>query len=202
MGKPFLLHAGHPGLELVNTLDMRFTANPVELLPSYAELLRLLAELNLLTAQQAQSLARNVREKDAQAVLSRTKELREALSALIYGRIDGHPLVSANVRILERHFHEAAAHRALETSGPEWQWTWSGAEHEAEYPLWRLAHEAEDAVLAHPAEQIKECGDPTCRWLFLDTSKNHTRRWCNMKTCGNRMKARRFQAKSGQRAVD
>jgi predicted RNA-binding Zn ribbon-like protein len=43
---------------------------------------------------------------------------------------------------------------------------------------------------------VKDCGDPSCRWLFLDTSKNHTRRWCDMKTCGNRMKARRFQARS------
>jgi len=33
-----------------------------------------------------------------------------------------------------------------------------------------------------------------CRWLFLDTSKNHTRRWCDMKVCGNRIKARRFKA--------
>ena len=78
----------------------------------------------------------------------------------------------------------------------------AGAEHDAQFRLWRLAHEAEDVLLSHEAEQIKECGDPACRWLFLDTSKNHTRRWCNMKTCGNRMKARRFQAKSGQRAVN
>jgi predicted RNA-binding Zn ribbon-like protein len=41
---------------------------------------------------------------------------------------------------------------------------------------------------------LRECGNPECRWLFLDTSKNHTRRWCDMKICGNRMKARRFKA--------
>jgi predicted RNA-binding Zn ribbon-like protein len=39
---------------------------------------------------------------------------------------------------------------------------------------------------------VRACGADTCRWLFLDTSRNHTRRWCDMKVCGNRMKARRF----------
>jgi predicted RNA-binding Zn ribbon-like protein len=43
--------------------------------------------------------------------------------------------------------------------------------------------------------RVRTCGVDTCRWLFLDTSKNHTRRWCNMKVCGNRVKARRFQAR-------
>jgi predicted RNA-binding Zn ribbon-like protein len=202
MGKPFLLHAGHPGLELVNTLDLRFTDSPIELLPSYAELLRFSTELNLLTSGQARTLGLDVGESEAQRVLSRTIELREALSSLIYGRRDGMDIQDPQARIAERFFHEAASQRKLEASGPQWRWTWSGAEHDAQFPLWRLAHEAEDVLLSHEAEQIKECGDPACRWLFLDTSKNHTRRWCNMKTCGNRMKARRFQAKSGQRAVN
>ena len=46
-------------------------------------------------------------------------------------------------------------------------------------------------------QRVRACGADTCRWLFLDTSKNHTRRWCNMRICGNRMKARRFQARRG-----
>jgi predicted RNA-binding Zn ribbon-like protein len=41
---------------------------------------------------------------------------------------------------------------------------------------------------------LRVCEKPDCRWLFLDTSKNHSRRWCDMKICGNRMKARRFKA--------
>ena len=35
----------------------------------------------------------------------------------------------------------------------------------------------------------------TCRWLFLDRSKNHSRRWCDMRICGNRSKTRRFYAR-------
>ena len=74
-------------------------------------------------------------------------------------------------------------------------WSWSGAEPSPEIPLWKLAQAASDLLLSSDAELVKDCGDPTCRWLFLDVSKNHTRRWCDMKTCGNRMKARRHQAR-------
>jgi predicted RNA-binding Zn ribbon-like protein len=68
-------------------------------------------------------------------------------------------------------------------------------ERNAEIPLWMLAQAAGDLLVSTDAEHIKDCGDPTCRWLFLDLSKNHTRRWCDMKTCGNRMKARRHHAR-------
>jgi predicted RNA-binding Zn ribbon-like protein len=42
---------------------------------------------------------------------------------------------------------------------------------------------------------VKNCGDASCGWFFLDCSKSHKRRWCDMKTCGNRNKARRHYAK-------
>jgi predicted RNA-binding Zn ribbon-like protein len=49
-------------------------------------------------------------------------------------------------------------------------------------------------MTSEAVDRVHSCHDPECRWLFLDTSKNHTRRWCDMKLCGNRMKARRFKA--------
>ena len=42
---------------------------------------------------------------------------------------------------------------------------------------------------------VRECGASDCAWLFLDTSKNHHRRWCDMTRCGNRAKVRRFYAR-------
>ena len=74
------------------------------------------------------------------------------------------------------------------------------------------ASEALDGVLApitwsaaeflrDPASaRVKECDGETCGWLFLDTSKNHSRRWCEMKDCGNRAKARRHYKKLRQGA--
>jgi predicted RNA-binding Zn ribbon-like protein len=193
--EPFKLHAEHPALELVNTLDMRFSGETIELIPTYKDLLRLVMQLKLLTAEQSRRLARTVDEKTAQRVLASTIELREALAAVLYSRIDGGKLPAAEVEILERHFQTAALHRRLLAGESHWYWSWSGVERNAEIPLWMLAQAAAELLVSSDAEFIKDCGDPTCRWLFLDTSKNHTRRWCDMKTCGNRMKARRHQAR-------
>ena len=74
-----------------------------------------------------------------------------------------------------------------------WQWADSGAD--PNLPLWILSQSVSDLLLSEDMTRVRTCDVDTCRWLFLDTSKNHTRRWCNMKVCGNRMKARRFQAR-------
>jgi predicted RNA-binding Zn ribbon-like protein len=193
--KPFKLFAGHPALELVNTLDLRFSTETEDLLPAYGDLLRLATQLRLLTPEQARRVGRTVAEKDAQRVLSSTIELREALASLLYGRIDGAKPQAWQLEKLEKHFHAAALHRRLSPADGQLVWTWSGVEQRPEIPLWKLAQAASDLLVSSDAELVKDCGDPTCRWLFLDTSKNHTRRWCDMKTCGNRMKARRHQAR-------
>jgi predicted RNA-binding Zn ribbon-like protein len=200
--KPFNLLAGHPALDLVNTMDSRFSANgPEELLPTYGDLLRLAAQSRLLTPEQARKLARTVREKDGQRVLASVVELREALAAVLYAQMDGSKALATQVETLERHFQAMAQHRRLRLGESQLVWSWSGLEQEAEIPLWRLAEAASDLLLSSEAERVRECGDPTCRWLFLDISKNHTRRWCNMKTCGNRMKARRHHARLQESAA-
>jgi predicted RNA-binding Zn ribbon-like protein len=197
--QPFKLHAGHPALELVNTLDMRFSGETIELLPTYGELLRFCAQLQLLPPAQARKLARTVPDIRARQVVAATHELREALATVLYAWADGGKPQPAHVEVLERHFHAASLHRKLRPDGSHLDWKWTGAE--PELPLWKLAQAASDLLVSSDTEHIKDCGDPTCRWLFLDLSKNHTRRWCDMKTCGNRMKARRFQARQQDPAL-
>jgi predicted RNA-binding Zn ribbon-like protein len=193
----FQLLAGHPALDFVNTLDDRFSdSGPNELLPAYADLLRFVAQLRLLSTEQARKLTRDTSTREAQRVLASAIELREALAAVLYARMDGARLPAAQVAMLERHFQEMAVNRSLRTGKSQLVWSWAGHEQNPEIPLWKLAETAADLLVSTDAERVKECGDPTCRWLFLDTSKNHTRRWCDMKVCGNRMKARRFQARA------
>jgi predicted RNA-binding Zn ribbon-like protein len=193
----FELLADHPALDFVNTLDDRFSdSGPNELLRSYADLLRFAAQSRLLSAEQARRLTRDTNTREAQRVLTSAIELREALAAILYARMDGTKLPAAQVGILQRQFQGMAVHRALRTVKSQLVWSWVGQEQKAEIPLWKLAEAASDLLVSTEAERVKECGDPSCRWLILDTSKNHTRRWCDMKICGNRMKARRFQARA------
>lgn len=198
---PFELRGGHPALDFVNSLDDRFGTNgPVELLVDYADLLRFSEQTGLLGARQARLLASLVNPAAAARALRAARELREALAAAFYGNLDGRPPPAAATRTLERHFHEAARHRELrwQSSGGRSavaaiRWQWGRYESRAELPVWILSQTASQLMTSDAMARVRACGAQTCRWLFLDTSRNHTRRWCNMQICGNRMKARRFQ---------
>ncbi|WP_443699114.1 CGNR zinc finger domain-containing protein, partial [Pseudomonas sp.] len=59
----------------------------------------------------------------------------------------------------------------------------------------RLALGLHELLASDLVAKIKQCEG--CTWLFIDTSKNHRRRWCSMATCGNRAKAQRhYQLKA------
>jgi predicted RNA-binding Zn ribbon-like protein len=198
----FDLSGGQPALDLVNSLDQRFGAEgPVELLAGYGDLLRFTAQTGLLDAPQAHLLARSVSPGAGARALRAARELREAMAASFYGYLDGRPPPPAALRTLERHFRNAARHRELgwepaaQVGHGRMRWQWARLGEQAELPVWLLAQAGSELMLSGAMERVRACGAESCRWLFLDTSKNHTRRWCNMKVCGNRMKARRFQAR-------
>ncbi|TYK48222.1 CGNR zinc finger domain-containing protein [Actinomadura decatromicini] len=61
--------------------------------------------------------------------------------------------------------------------------------------LARLAAAITDSVAAGTWSRLKVCQEDTCRWAFLDTSKNRSRSWCSMRVCGNRTKTRAYRAR-------
>jgi len=199
----FDLSGGHPVLDFVNTLDHRFRDEPpVELLPDYKALLSFARQSELLDAGQVRVLRTSVKSQAAAKALNAARELREALATVLYGNLEHRPPPASAIRTLERQFLAAEQHRELRWQeaatgdrGPEMTWQWAGAQKEAEFPVWILAGLARQLMLSDAMQRVSACEADPCRWLFLDTSKNHTRRWCNMKICGNRMKARRFQAR-------
>jgi predicted RNA-binding Zn ribbon-like protein len=71
-------------------------------------------------------------------------------------------------------------------------WTWAEPASRLDAPLWPLVRQAAELLVGADLKRVRECAASDCRWLFLDTSKNHSRRWCDMKSCGNRAKVRRF----------
>jgi predicted RNA-binding Zn ribbon-like protein len=201
----FNLCAGHPALDFVNSLDNRFRASggPTELLPDYAALLRFARAAGLIDQGAARRLADGVSPAAAARGLRAARELREALAAALYAHAAGRTPPAAMLAILERHFHASSRHRELRwvASGvsarrgaaPGWDRSRFGTR--AELPVWLLSQAAAQLMLSAQLARVRACAADNCRWLFLDTSRNHTRRWCQMQVCGNRMKARRFQAR-------
>ena len=89
--------------------------------------------------------------------------------------------------------------RVTVAKGPNrfaWHWAVNGA---LDYPLGPLARSAADLLTAeHFAGRLRQCCGDTCGWLFLDASKNRSRRWCDMRDCGNRAKVRRHRLKQSR----
>jgi predicted RNA-binding Zn ribbon-like protein len=196
----FDLCAGHPVLDFVNSLDYRFDSRGcIEGLRSYDDLLRFMRQTRLLDSLQTAQLRTAAPAAGAHA-LRAARALREALAATLYAAIDGRAPPPGDLETLERSFQVADRHRELrwrQGTGerPGLVWSWRREEADAGLPVWVLARAAHDLLLSAEMQHVHACEAETCRWLFLDTSKSHTRRWCKMKLCGNRAKARRYQAR-------
>jgi predicted RNA-binding Zn ribbon-like protein len=194
----FQLVGGHPALDLVNTLDWRFRGDGrEELLATYGDLLSFCSQSQLLTTKQVRQIARSASVRASVDVLVACRELREAAAAVLYATVDDRMPSASQIKSLERYFKEARQHRRLVLSSPGLAWQWPATEGGAELPLRILSLSTEVLITSADIRRVRACEKPDCRWLFLDTSKNHTRRWCDMKICGNRMKARRFKALHG-----
>ena len=191
----FQLIAGDPALDLVNTLDWRFReSGPEEQIANYDDLLNFAEQCGLLSPKQRKTLRRTTTPYAGSHVVEETRGLREALSDLLYSGLDGKNSSAASLITLERFFRKVREQTRLVRDGSRLKWEWSGAETKPEFPVWLLTRAASRLLLSENVQQVRACANLECRWLFMDTSKNHTRRWCDMKLCGNRMKARRFKA--------
>jgi predicted RNA-binding Zn ribbon-like protein len=194
--KTFELIAGNSALDLVNTLDWRFREEPPpeELLKDYYDLSQFSAQSGLISDALARRLRRNVSESEAIQVVDAVRELREAAAQVLYAALEGDDPSASAVKLLEKYFREGRESQHLLWDGEKLAWELSQSPAPAELPLWMLSLRVADLMTSDEMHMLRACGNPECQWLFLDTSKNHTRRWCDMKTCGNRIKARRFKA--------
>jgi predicted RNA-binding Zn ribbon-like protein len=94
------------------------------------------------------------------------------------------------------HAHAACiAHARLTPHAGGFVWTWAPQEAPIEAVLGPIALSALTLLTQADLSRIKQCQGDHCGWLFLDTTKNKSRRWCEMEVCGNRAKQKRHQSK-------
>lgn len=74
----------------------------------------------------------------------------------------------------------------------KFEWRYDDTLNDFAAPLWPIAHSAAELLASEDLQYVRPCASETCRWLFLDVSKNHKRRWCDMTRCGNRAKFRAY----------
>jgi predicted RNA-binding Zn ribbon-like protein len=103
--------------------------------------------------------------------------------------------------IVSRQVSRALAHGVIIPDGAALVWDWRSDPGELERPLWPIAKAALELLTDEQLDRLRQCANPECGWLFLDTSRNRSRRWCDMGSCGNRAKVRRFREREQRLSV-
>lgn len=193
----FEMVGGRTCLDFVNTGSQRRNGPFTEKLNSYEDLVRWAVAAGQLGEAEAAELraAAAAEPTAAEAVLARGRKLREAVYRVFTALASGTGPGPEDLSLISEENARAAGFRVLTPTGVgscsfEWR-----SSRELDRPLWPIAVSAVNLAASSDAERVKECSNDNCNWLFLDTSKNRSRRWCDMKECGNRAKARRHYAR-------
>ena len=180
-------------LDFINTLSDRSRTTPVEVLATYADLLNWSRLAHVLGEEQISSLQDKMEQQPALATrwLVDIKEARMVLSHILDNLVRGQAAPPAALRQFNHLLSETMIHLNLVPAENGFAWCWQSAEDLHQLPLWCIVRDAADLLTSPDLPFVRVCASDDCDWLFLDTSKNHSRRWCDMQGCGNRAKARR-----------
>ncbi|MDK1082061.1 MAG: CGNR zinc finger domain-containing protein [Anaerolineae bacterium] len=191
---PWSTQAGNLALNFANTADWHTSQNPQELLNSYTDLLNWSQDYDLLVRAEVARLQSDAELAPGEAArsLKRAIALRESMfgvfSAVAHDKLPSeHDLDRIKKTLAEA---VSAARIIPQELGFGWEWSFKpGA---FEQMVWPVSQAALDLLLSKKISQVGQCADQRgCGFLFIDTSRNHSRNWCRMETCGNRAKARR-----------
>ncbi len=178
-------------------------------LTSYAALAAWAVHSRTLAPEDARTLVATAdrHPDDGDAVMARALSLRSALTRLCTTPVDTRPVMTPDLDVLNAELQVARSHERLRPSERrtrrhvtdadvprvEWQWDARGAV--LDCVLWPVAVSAAELITSADLERVGRCAADSCGRLFLDTSRGRRRQWCEMATCGNADKVRRFRQK-------
>jgi predicted RNA-binding Zn ribbon-like protein len=180
-------------LDFVNTVGWRGTNHSKESLNNYYELISWSQHAGILRDDEAQELLQlaRIRPTEATEVLKRATALREAIHGIFSAIADGNPPHAEDLTTLNTELSQAMAHSQIKPESGGFTWILDTKTNGLSRILWPIARSAADLLTSKEMKRVRRCSSEDCGWLFLDMSRNRTRRWCDMKDCGNRAKARR-----------
>ena len=193
------LKSGHPVLEFTNTVSNHASEHPGEKLFSYEDLLAWMGKVGLMTEEPLQTLKRRAasRPQESAALFAKALELREAVYRIFVAQTKGKPPVDADLTILNSALVHLTSGAQVVYRSDRYEWEWNFDANAVEAPLWILALSTVNLLTSENLKWVGQCADEEgCGWLFVDTSKNHSRRWCDINDCGNRAKQRRYQQRA------
>ncbi len=134
-------------------------------------------------------------ERAAETVRKHAIVLREAIHRSFTALAHRRKPNPDDLATLNETLASALAHARVMPAKTGFQWSWDESKPGLDRMLWPIARSAAELLTAAELARVKQCGGWDCGWLFLDLSKNNSRRWCEMEVCGSRAKARAYYAR-------
>ena len=192
---PFEYTGGNLCLDFANTVNKRTDpARREELLTNYDRLLQWSRESGALGKEACVQLQRLAAEApgNAQSALRSAIQLRDAIFDIFLAVTERWPIPQTALALLNKEIRRTFEHSEITNNTRSFAWEWLLPERNLEAMLWPVARAAAQLLTSEDLNLVRQCAAEDCAWLFLDATKNHRRRWCEMKTCGNRSKARNY----------
>ena len=186
-------------VDFANTVDWHASNSPAESLNEYADLIKWSVDRGITSGDAKDVLLRRSEEKpiEAQAVLEKAREIRENIYRILSDTAHGHPIKITDLKGFNKALASMLSHSRLAPYERGLRWEWDSHSDKLDSIIWPVVRSAVDLMTSESIERLGQCCDEKgCGWLFWDSSRNRSRRWCDMSDCGNRAKVRRFYAKS------
>lgn len=175
---------GDVAVDFFNTVDWRRDpARRSERLTSYGHVLAWMTASGLMDEREAASIA-SLADKNRQGAKAQYEQL-VGLREDTYAALDtGSPPRALQRRLIQAHSGSELCRE------PDGLWKWTQTELGLGTPVDRLALQLERLLTSDAVTRFHRCEDQHCGWVFLDTSRQHNRRWCSAADCGNRNRVR------------
>jgi predicted RNA-binding Zn ribbon-like protein len=156
-------------------------------------------QAELISHSEAERLRRDAPNSGGNTALARAIDLRESIYRIFHTAAKGKTPDERDLAILNSELEASLGRLRVgkERGEKGFRWQWGEDAVRLENPLGPIARSAAELLTHDDAlKQVGQCHGDNCGWLFVDLSKNHSRRWCDMRDCGNRAKVRRFRKKN------
>jgi predicted RNA-binding Zn ribbon-like protein len=195
------LLGGQLSLDFVNTVEYRHSAQQREFLAAAPHLLAWCRHAGVLSDDEFKHCWRAAQREPAMldGLLKQALALRESLWRIFTGLLQRQPPSQAQLRPLNEALAAVGTHRHLVPDGAGLAWAWRAQAGPGAQVLGTLCLAAQQLLTSAELHKLRQCGG--CGWFFLDTSRNHSRRWCSMAACGGQMKSKRQYQRRVERAA-
>ena len=184
------LIAGHPVLDFLNSVNDWTSDSPREYLTDLGQAIAFGVATRLITRAEGQALHRRSSER----TLDELRALRALLERVFRAQTGGGDVGSADLAALAGEGAAAAAAASLQQRRGRLVRRIEVARGGGATLRWRLTDAAISLLMSTRIDRLKDC--PSCGWFFLDETKNRSRRWCSMSTCGSSAKSRAYYERS------